>query len=44
MQKINLSIREIGIVINLGQSVAGNVGSQKHTQYTVIGSDVNLAT
>ncbi|WP_375466532.1 adenylate/guanylate cyclase domain-containing protein [uncultured Nostoc sp.] len=31
-----------GIVINPGEAVARNVGSQKRTEYTVIGSHVNL--
>ena len=43
LQVLKLPTLEMGIGINTGDAVVGNIGSEEHTEYTAIGWEVNFA-
>ena len=42
MRQMGLPLLEMGIGINTGEAIIGNIGSEKRTKYGIVGSQVNL--
>lgn len=42
MKQMGLPTLEMGIGINTGEAIVGNIGSEKRTKYGIVGSQVNL--
>ncbi|MGF1494843.1 MAG: CHASE2 domain-containing protein [Microcoleaceae cyanobacterium] len=43
LRMLNFPTLEMGIGINTGEAVVGNIGSDEHVEYTAIGYEVNLS-